>query len=291
MTTATAAAGDNRKKPITAREAEAYVPPLLMFTGNYKLKGRLLGRLKRPVENDSNLLVVGAPGTGKTGMIIAYLREQFHNPTFFNEDVATMRAEAQRTGNTVMTIDDIREWQSSKQYYFQQINGATDSEVRLRNKLENLTDGMIQIWQGNFATHKICFVDELGELFFRGFDEALRPVLTESGITTYATAQNFHSKRKADTFQEEDERLTALLRRFADREETELPTAPDHIKFLAFLMREWDLKLDSTKTIQLLVDKSEGIVGLSKRVLIRAIDEPDRRLTYRLVDEADVNPL
>jgi hypothetical protein len=128
-------------------------------------------------------------------------------------------------------------------------------------------------------------------VFFRGLDETLRPILTEPGVTTYATAQNFHSKRKTDSFKEEDQRLIALLRRFSHREKTELPTDADHLKFLVFLIGEWSLKIDEPGTLRLLVEKAEGVVGLSKRILIRAIDEPDRRITRKLVEEGDVNPL
>lgn len=55
-----------QKKLITAREAEAYIPPLEKFAGNYRLKEKLLGWLRRPVEHDPNLLIEGEPGTGKT---------------------------------------------------------------------------------------------------------------------------------------------------------------------------------------------------------------------------------
>lgn len=278
------------KKPITVREAEAYIPPLAKFPGNYRLKKKLLGWLDCPIEDDPNLLVEGEPGTGKTSIIIAYLREQFPNPSFYREEFSEEIKRVRESGKYKVSLEDIREWQGGK-YLFQQINGATDSDLQLRRKLDVLTYSAIDAFEGRDVTHKVCFIDEIGEVFFRGLDETLRPILTEQGVTSYATAQNFHSKRKSDSFKEEDQRLTALLRRFSHRERTELPTDSDHLTFLAFLMGEWSLKLDSPRTIQLLVEKSEGIVGLSKRVLARAIDEPDRRLTYKFVEEADVNPV
>src|SRR5208282_4375977 len=73
MTTATA------EKLITAREAEVYIPPLAQFAGNYRLKAKLLAWLDRPIEDDPNLLIEGEPGTGKTTIVIAYLREKFRN--------------------------------------------------------------------------------------------------------------------------------------------------------------------------------------------------------------------
>ncbi len=86
----------NAKRLITAKQAEAYVPPLDQFIGCYALRDKLQNWLKRPVENDSNLLVEGPPGTGKTAIIIAYLREQFKNPWFHAEEIdpATLDAKA-----------------------------------------------------------------------------------------------------------------------------------------------------------------------------------------------------
>lgn len=282
-----------QKRLITAREAEAYIPPLERFAGNYRLKEKLLGWLRRPVEHDPNLLVEGEPGTGKTSIIYAYLREQFHNPWFFREDFTAEREAGRELGQTngPLSLEQVREWQDGGRYYFQQINGATDSEARMRGKLDNFTASVFEFLEGREAVHKVCVVDEIGEVFFRGFDEALRPTLTEPGVTTYATAQNFHSKRKTDSFKEEDQRLVALLRRFSHRERTEPPTGADHLRFLVFLVGEWGLKVDEPATLRLLVEKSEGVVGLSKRILIRAIDEPGRRVTRKLVEEADVFPV
>ncbi len=140
------------------------------------------------------------------------------------------------------------------------------------------------------AHHKVAVLDELGEAFFRGLDEMFRPLLTETGISNYATAQNFHSKRKSDSSKQEDERLSALLRRFTHREKTELPTEAEHLKLLVFLMKEWSLKIDQPETLRVAVEKSNNIAGYSRLFLIKAIDEPDRRLTRKLVEDSDVVP-
>lgn len=280
-----------QKKLITAREAEAYIPPLEKFAGNYQVKDKLLGWLRRPIEHDANLLIEGEPGTGKTTIIHAYLREQFGNPWFFREAFMDEGATGQKPKQTSESLEQVREWQCGGKYFFTQINGATDKETKIRSKLDDLTSSGLEIFADRTVTHMVCVVDEIGELFFRGYDEALRPTLTEQGITTYATAQNFHSKRKTDSFKEEDQRLIALLRRFSHRERTEPPTDPDHFKLLVFLIGEWCLKIDEPGTLRLLVEMAEGVVGLSKRILIRAIDAPDRRLTRKMVEEGDVNPL
>jgi hypothetical protein len=273
------------RPPITAADAKSFVPPLSQFAGNYKLKRLLLGFLERPMEQDSNVLIVGQPGEGKTATAASYLRERFHNPWFYQER-RDPQGKASKTRNGVSgSTDEIREWQSTPHglIYFKQINGATDSAALVRSKLEELMYVMD-------ADHRVLFVDELGELYFNGLDETLRPVLTEPGISVIGTAQNFHSKRKTDTAKEEDERLVALLRRFTHNVPTELPTDREHLTFLAYLIKEWRLKVDRPETLTLLVHKAQGIVGWSQRILVRAIDEPGRKLTYDMVDSADVDP-
>lgn len=277
-----------QKKLITAREAEAYIPPLEKFAGNFDIKEKLLRWLQRPIEQDANLLIEGGPGTGKTAIIHAYLREQFKNPGLFQEAFLDKGALSHYI-KTSGSIEEIREWQCGGRYFFTQINGATDTENKIRGKLEDLTMAKLGFLEERIATHMICVVDEVGELFFRGLEEALRPIMTEPGITTFATAQNFHSKRKTDSFKEEDQRRIALLRRFTHREKTQPPTKKEHFSFLLFLISEWNLKIDEEKTLHLLVEKADGVVGLSKRILVQAIDAPGRRLTHDIVYNADVD--
>jgi predicted ATPase with chaperone activity len=233
-------------RPITASEAEAFFPDLEDIAGNMTLKKLFLERLSRPITHDGNTCVTGAPGTGKTSLFLAYILRQLGSPFMFREHLNPDRwASVNRR-----TLDEEREWHTTPQgrIFFKQINGATDTEAVIRNKIEEVQYTM-------FADHSVVLVDELGELYFRGFDEMLRPILTESSITVFATAQNFHSKRRSDTANETDERLSALLRRFSSVISTELAPSNDHLKHLVYLVKAWELKIDRPDTLRLLVDK------------------------------------
>lgn len=271
------------KRLITPHEAAVYIPPFREFVGSYELRRLLEGWLKQDITHDANLLVEGDPGTGKTSILIAYLRDKFKNPFLFWEGYDPQWYDGSHPARRYKSLPEFREHQCGGRIYFKQFEGATDTEGSMRSKLQEA------LYYVGYE-HCVALVDELGECFFRGHDEMLRPMLTDPGVTTFATAQNFHSKRRSDTAMEEAHRLTALLRRFPYRIPTEPPTDQDHCKLLAFLVNEWSIKVDSPSTIRKLVEKSCGVVGHSKRILVRAIAEPDRKLTARLVDDDDMNP-
>jgi nucleoside-triphosphatase THEP1 len=276
----------NEREPISAGDAKGFVPPLENFAGNHAIKKLLLNWKTRSITQDCNVVITGNPGTGKTKIAISYIRHQVANPWFYEERRNPQGFSPRSRDGVSQTMDEIREWQvtpDGKRIYFKQIDGSADSPALVRSKLEEVMYAMD-------ADHCVLFVDELGELYFNGLDETLRHVLTEPGISVIATAQNFHSKRKTDTSIEEDQRLSALLRRFTHRIATEVPNKREHVTFLAYLLKEWQIKIDGPETVTLLVHKSRGIVAYSERMLIRAIDEPGRTLTYKMVDEANVDP-
>jgi hypothetical protein len=280
------------KRLITAREAEAYIPRLEDYVGNDEARNYLLSRLAHPPEGDANVLFTGVPGSAKTSMFHSYLRERFENPLFYNGDVEQARGDEEARSHAIQrsvlakSDYDIRFFQitsSGMQYAFVRIDGASDSAKVLEVKVRDAMN--------NSAEHTFVFVDELGELYFRGMEEGLRPVMTAADITTFATAQNFHSKRRTDSSKEQDDRLRALIRRFPRVIETENPSESDLIRFLAKRIHEWSLTIDHPSTLRLLAVKSGGVVGFALRSLIRAIDEPDRRLTRPQVMRDDPDPL
>ena len=281
------------EKLITPRQAEAHIPRLEEFVGNDEARQYFLSRLSHPPESDGNVLLTGVPGTAKTCMLLSYLRERFENPLFCNGDIEQVRQDqdAQRSaidGPSILARSeyDLRFFQitsTGEQYAFVRIDGASDSLKQLEVKVRDAMN--------NSAVHTFVFVDELGELYFRGREECLRPLMTAFEITTYATAQNFHSKRKTDSSKEGDDRLRALLRRFPRIIETENPSEAEFLRFLARRIRIWNLKVDHPSTLRLLAVKSQGVVGFALRSLIRAIDEPGRQLTRFQVLRDDPDPL
>lgn len=270
---------------ITAKEAETEIPELdEMFVGE-ELRKHLDFRLKEPPETDTNMLIEGDPGTGKTSLQIAFLRKRLGNPKLFTGDFEQIQSEQ---GHLAPDEHDARFFQTrtpGKIYVFVRIDGGTDKKDWLESKVQDI------IW--GHGDHKFVLLDEAGELFYRGMEECLRPLLTDRHVTTYANAQNFHSKRRTDTRKEEDARLTAFLRRFSQRFFTENPTPDELLKLIIRRMKAWKIGLDHPSTLRLLVQKSECVVGLATRQLVRAIDNPDgsRMLTRRIIEEADVNPL
>ena len=270
-------------RPITAKEAEAEIPRLEDQVGNDEIRDYFRRCLQRPPEADANVLIEGQPGTGKTVTEISYLRVRLNNPNLFGGDFEEIQSQP---GNQDLDEHDARFFQTNtpyRMYVFVRIDGATDNRKHVERKVTDT------IW--STADHKFVLLDEAGELYFNGLEECLRPLLTDPHITTYANAQNFHSKRKTDNRQEEDARLRAFLRRFTHKFSTDNPTDEELVRYLIRKMKEWQLKIDHPSTLRLVLLKSGGVVGYALRPLISAIDEPDRKLTRKLVEGYDVDPL
>lgn len=268
---------------ITAKEAEAEIPPLEDQVGNDLIRDHYRRCLLKPPESDANIMIEGPPGSGKTVSQISYLRRRLNNPDLFGGDFEEIKSEL---GDKDLDEHEARFFQTKtpfKIYVFVRIDGATDNRKQVERKVTDT------IWAA--ADHKFVLLDEAGELYFNGLEECLRPLLTDPHITTYANAQNFHSKRKTDNRQEEDARLRAFLRRFTHKLSTENPTGDELIRFLVGKLKDWQLKIDHPSTLRLILLKSGGVVGYALRPLISAIDHPDRRLTREFVESYDVDPI
>ncbi len=272
------------------REAIAFVPQLHDFCGDDDAQAYFLHRLEHPFEGDGNVLVTGVPGSGKTHMIESYLRQRFHNPLFHNGDVeegCKFDDLYRQIGRKIeRAAYDIRFFQDNvpgKIYAYIRIDAASDSPKTVERKV---ADALYH----ESSDHAFVFVDEIGELYKKGLEDCLRPVMTAGNITVYATAQNVRGKLRSDTSQEDADRRRAFFRRFPRILETSNPTEAELLRFLAKRIHDWNLGIDSPDTLRLLVMKSGGVVGYAIRSLIKAIDEPDRRLTMGQVLRDDADP-
>ena len=156
-----------------------------------------------------------------------------------NANVEVIRVSGARIVGLKKTIE-----RDDAAYAFVRIDGASDSTKTLELKVRDAMN--------NSAIHTFVFIDELGELYFRGMEESLRPVMTAPEITTLATAQNFHSKRRTDNTDEREDRERALLRRFSRIIPTANPSEGELLRFLARRTCEWGLLVDHPSTLRLL---------------------------------------
>ena len=258
----------NRNRVIGPKAAEAHIPGWREMIGNYALREHLAACIEsNDPEDDPNLMVIGEPGTGKTSILISYLRERLADPALGFKSHEPLFA--------VLSL---------RQYAFVRIDGASVGESRLR-ELVGVVTGICGV------EHTFVLLDEAGELYFRRLDEPLRPMLDSPQVTTLATAQNFHSRRRTDTTDENDSRLRAFLRRFRIRLRTELPTEEEMAQHVISIMKEWDLKCNEPEAIHALLRKSSGIVGFANGCLVEALARPDRSLTHAQVMRYTADPL
>jgi hypothetical protein len=281
----------NCPRMISPREAIAYCPRLEEFCDAGEGPGHFISLRKQQPESIGNVLVTAPPGYGKTRLVEAHLREVFGNPLLHNgdlEEATEFDRLAKAQGIRVeQSAHDTRFWQTGtgRIYAYARIDGASDPPKLVERKV-------FDVLYNEGASHTFVFVDEAGELYFRGLEECLRPVLTAANITTYGTAQNFHSKkRRTDTVEEDRDRVRAFLRRFPKVVELQKPGDEPHLRFLARKCYEWCVRVDHPSTLRLLVTKSDGVVGQSLRLMIQAIDAPGRMLTREMVLADDVDPL
>jgi DNA polymerase III delta prime subunit len=110
---------------VSDRQAATELPDLADIVGNERVKEHMLAALQNPPGTDENILIQGEPGTAKTNMAIAYLRQRFKNPLFWNGDVEEFRRANPKVHRSP---DDIRLHQrvEGQRLMYVGINGGTD---------------------------------------------------------------------------------------------------------------------------------------------------------------------
>lgn len=176
-----------------------------------------------------------------------------------------------------------------RRYSFIRIDGGCrgkDSDDRLVRKMDDAIHAGTE--------HSLVFLDEAGQMFANGKEEALRPMFDNPGVTVYATAQDFrHMRRRGDSPEDDDRRLRAFLGRFRKRFYTEPPTEDDLAAFVRRRLSEFGIPYDRDETIRLLVKKSNQVVRYVMGCLVDAVLSPesDGKLTYHGVLGYNFDPL
>jgi hypothetical protein len=236
---------------ITVKQARAWLPPVKDMVGNEELRKHFADCIEvGPPEQDPSLLVYGVPGSGKSASIISYLRERLNYPQLgYGEEDAGLFALIK--GN---------------RYGWLRIDGSIITKEQLAAKVSDAI-----YCEGTFV-----FIDEIGELYTRRLDAALRPLLDFPSAVVYATAQRFVRKMRHGTVTlANTEDLSALWRRFPCRIQTQLPDENALVGYLKKLMEtHWELGYDSEETIRLLAKKVGCVPGKAINFLVRQLARP-----------------
>ena len=110
----------------TAGEAKAFVPPLEHFAGNKKLTTLFSTWTKRPISQDSNVLITGDPGTGKTSLaqlIASHTSKVFEQLSAVSASVRDVRDVLDRAGarlgeqsrGTILFLDEVHRFTKNQQ--------------------------------------------------------------------------------------------------------------------------------------------------------------------------------
>lgn len=250
---------------LTPKQIESWIPTFDEICGNFEIR-EILASIKRGWPcGIPNMLFRGEPGTGKTSIAMSIIRFATGLKAFSDNDAAGIWT----------ALNGYRFW-------YLRIDGGSISEAWLRQKVEVARECNVD--------HCYVLIDELGELYFRGLDETLRGLLDCEHITTIATAQNFHSKRRTDSDYESNDRLKALGRRFRLRPQTELPSQKELALWLAARTKQWAIPVESPKCLLRLAQKSACVPGFALGGLAFAAGRPDRRLTLELVERYEPDP-
>ncbi len=252
---------------ITPKAAETWIPSTIEdIVGNYGVL-RFMGPWTTHPDPTGipNVLVLGTPGTAKTASSIWFLRTILKDPTIgFSDDFGLLTEFA------------------GKVFGFARINGRKCDERSLNRKLDQILA---------CDHHVFVLMDELGELYAAGLDEAIRPVLDSPHVSTVATAQNLHGRRRSDTPEEDEARRKALLRRFRKRVYTELPTESELVAFLERRMDDWGIAHPDSCAAAALARKAGLVPGLALNCLVDLLSEADPVLTAEAVAGYQVDPL
>lgn len=256
----------------TPREIEQWVPRRLRdFLACDEVKRTLTAHFLAGGDG-SNLLISGETGTGKTGLVEAYIRTLIC-PNATNPLDGPCGTCPDCLGFDFENSDDgifahlrTRVFRGELPRYWYHISCVRFDHNGLRSLRSEVE------YNGKYRS--IVYLDEIDCLADNRMDlELLKPV-RELNAVWIATGVN--AARVLDPM---------LIRRFANRCSTSRPSEEELALFLIDRCREWDIAIDSPEAIALLAQRSSQITAECINVLARAASEDGRLLTRKLVAE------
>ena len=259
------------KSSPTPHEIERWVPHRLQdFLACEEVRNAFVDHLRADGDG-TNILISGETGTGKTGLVEAYVRTRncpysagpLLGPCGKCDDCKTFDFENQDDGIFARLRAKVLE-QSAVATHFFHVNCYRLHEPGIRDLAREIAE------EG--ADRSIVYLDEVHDLAEGKRDKLLLKPISElnaiwiaTGITTDALSPMF-------------------VRRFATRCTTTRPTEESLALFLLDRCKEWKIALDCPETLVSLARRSRQIAAECISVLARAASQNGRVLDRQLVE-------
>ncbi len=261
----------------TPREIEQWVPTGLNdFIACEQAKNTLAGHLVVKGEG-SNILISGETGTGKTGLVEVFMRTlncsrstgPLNGPCGVCNDCHAFNFEHSDDGLFAHDRESVTIHGEDPRYFYH-VNCVGFDAAALKNLRKEI--------EFNGKYRSIVYLDEIQHLVTEKMDAMLLKPIRELNAIWIATGVN------ADNVLNQ-----MLIRRFASRCSTSLPSEMELALFLAGRCKEWGIEIDAPETVALLAHRSHQITAECINVIARAAGEVTadgrRVLTQKMVLE------
>ena len=262
---------------LSPREIEQWVPAKISdFIACEQAKRVLIGHLAVKGEG-SNILISGETGTGKTGLVEVFIRtlncrqtsEPLNAPCGTCDDCLAFDFEHSDNGLFAHDRESLIVHGEDPRYFYH-VNCVGFDKMALKNLRSEI--------ECNGKYRSIIYLDEIQHLAHDKTDTMLLKPIRELNAIWIATGVD------ADKVLNQ-----MLIRRFASRCSTDLPSELELALFLADKCKQWGIQVESPETIAQLAQRSRQITAECINVLARAAGEATdigkRMLTMEMVLE------